>query len=62
MSAAKEAQNNVKMKINQGKKVDFKKEVRDPHLVAGLVKIFLRELPEPLMTFEVTAKEQRIRR
>jgi len=27
--------------------------VTDPHVVANLIKVFFRELPEPLMTFDL---------
>jgi hypothetical protein len=27
--------------------------VRDPHVVAGALKLYLRELPEPLMTYKL---------
>lgn len=33
-----------------GEKLDFA-EYRDPHLAAVIMKLFLRELPEPLMTY-----------
>ena len=29
----------------------FGEEFQDPHLAAVLIKLFLRELPEPLLTF-----------
>ena len=40
--------------INQpaGEPVDFS-DVMDPHIVAGLLKMFIREYPEPLLTFEL---------
>jgi hypothetical protein len=34
-----------------GKKVDL--EGRDIHTVAGVLKLFFRELPEPLLTYEL---------
>ena len=34
-----------------GDKVEFR-EYSDVHLAAVLIKLFLRELPEPLLTFE----------
>jgi Rho GTPase-activating protein 1 len=40
----------VKMGYNQGLPVDFL-EYNDPHLAATTIKMFLRELPEPLLTF-----------
>jgi len=38
--------------IDQGKEVDFQKFVKAPHNVTGLVKLFLREFPVPLLTFD----------
>jgi hypothetical protein len=35
-----------------GKKVDLNTVV-NVHTVAGLLKVFFRELPEPLLTFEL---------
>lgn len=32
--------------------MDFDRECRDPHTVASLLKMYLRELPEPLVTYE----------
>jgi Rho GTPase-activating protein 1 len=45
--------NEWKQKINEGHMdfVDLTKE--DPHVVAGLLKTFLRDLSEPLLTFEL---------
>jgi hypothetical protein len=40
---------------NSGTPPDLSKE-RDPHTVTGLLKLFFRELPEPLMTFELYDK------
>lgn len=31
-------------------------ESADPHMAAVLIKMFLRELPEPLLTFEAYSK------
>jgi hypothetical protein len=47
--------NDVKMLQNsylKGRKVDLSK-VQDPHTVAGVLKIFLREAKDPLLTFEL---------
>ncbi len=35
-----------------GKVVDFNK-VEDPNVVSGLLKMYFRELPEPLLTFDL---------
>ena len=37
-------------KINSGENVEF--SLHDVHIAAVLLKTFLRELPEPLLTFE----------
>lgn len=41
---------NWKKLFDKGEKVDLALEP-DPHAVAGLMKLFLRELPEPILTF-----------
>ena len=33
--------------------VDMSEHVRDIHCVAGALKLYLRELPEPLMTYSL---------
>lgn len=43
--------NEVKRKINEGVSVDM--SVEDTHVVAGLLKTFLRDLHEPLLTYEL---------
>jgi len=45
--------NELKKKINEGsiEIVNFSNE--DTHVVAGLLKTFLRDLSEPLLTFEL---------
>ncbi|XP_003388212.1 PREDICTED: rho GTPase-activating protein 1-like isoform X2 [Amphimedon queenslandica] len=45
----------VKKAFNQGVPVDFE-SYADPHLTATILKMFLRELPEPLMTFNLHSK------
>ncbi|KNC69511.1 hypothetical protein SARC_17981, partial [Sphaeroforma arctica JP610] len=44
--------NAYKYKLDQGVNVDFDQE-ENPHNVAGLIKLYLRELPEPLMTWDM---------
>jgi len=39
-------------RIDKGEDVDLSQEM-DPHAVAGLLKLYFRDLPEPLMTFEL---------
>jgi hypothetical protein len=39
------------LNLQTGKKIDLTGE--DIHNVAGLLKLFFRELPEPLLTFEL---------
>lgn len=41
----------LKQKVNRGEDVDFKDV--DTHVVAGLLKTFLRDLNEPLLTYEL---------
>ena len=44
----------VQTRINKGEAVDFQNEFGgDFHLAAVLLKTFLRELKEPLMTFDL---------
>lgn len=43
--------NDIKRRVNTGEAVDLKDI--DTHAVAGLLKCFLRELNEPLLTFEL---------
>lgn len=42
----------MKQRIDKGEDVDLSK-IQDPHTVCGLMKQYLRELPEPLCTFEL---------
>lgn len=41
----------LKQKVNGGNDVDFKDV--DTHVIAGLLKTFLRDLVEPLLTYEL---------
>lgn len=41
----------LKQKVNDGNDVDFKDV--DTHVIAGLLKTFLRDLEEPLLTYEL---------
>lgn len=43
--------NELKRKINEGAPVDMSSE--DTHVVAGILKTFLRDLHEPLLTYEL---------
>eukprot|EP01118_Nematostelium_gracile_P011961 TRINITY_DN4314_c0_g2_i1.p1 TRINITY_DN4314_c0_g2~~TRINITY_DN4314_c0_g2_i1.p1 ORF type:complete len:766 (-),score=242.13 TRINITY_DN4314_c0_g2_i1:1027-3177(-) len=43
--------NEYKKAINRGEKIDLSKE-SDPHAVSGLLKLYFRELPEPILTFQ----------
>eukprot|EP01127_Copromyxa_protea_P015900 TRINITY_DN4643_c1_g1_i3.p1 TRINITY_DN4643_c1_g1~~TRINITY_DN4643_c1_g1_i3.p1 ORF type:complete len:1190 (+),score=253.10 TRINITY_DN4643_c1_g1_i3:3-3572(+) len=50
ISANKPKLDVIREKIDKGGSVDFY-EMDDPHMITGLIKLFLRELPEPLLTF-----------
>ncbi|XP_061565204.1 SH3 domain-binding protein 1 [Cololabis saira] len=52
LAAAASVVKRLKTCLNQGK-VDHSEFSMDPHAVAGALKCYLRELPEPLMTFEL---------
>eukprot|EP01104_Vermistella_antarctica_P002925 TRINITY_DN13101_c0_g1_i1.p1 TRINITY_DN13101_c0_g1~~TRINITY_DN13101_c0_g1_i1.p1 ORF type:complete len:754 (+),score=192.56 TRINITY_DN13101_c0_g1_i1:567-2828(+) len=45
----------MRKQVDRGKYGAFK-SVRDPHTVSGLLKTYLRELPEPLFSFEFFSK------
>ncbi len=49
-----------KASFNDGKPVDFVVLRASPHSVAGLLKAWLRELPEPLLTYAMFDKWMRI--
>eukprot|EP01132_Coremiostelium_polycephalum_P001272 gene1272-1602_t len=40
-----------KNKYDKGEKIDLLTQENDPHAVAGLLKLYLRELPDPLLTY-----------
>ncbi|XP_037618267.1 rho GTPase-activating protein 1-like [Sebastes umbrosus] len=42
----------VQLRYNSGETVNFR-EIEDVHLAAVILKTFLRELPEPLLTFQL---------
>ncbi|KTW28393.1 hypothetical protein T552_01655 [Pneumocystis carinii B80] len=49
--------NSLKTLFDAGKKVDFKDECwSDINVIAGALKLWLRELPEPLMTYKLYPK------
>ncbi|KAK7939971.1 hypothetical protein WMY93_003297 [Mugilogobius chulae] len=52
LAAAASVVKRLKTCLDQGK-VDHSEFSMDPHAVAGALKSYLRELPEPLMTFEL---------
>lgn len=43
--------NDFKVRVNAGEQVDFKDV--DTHAIAGLLKTFLRDLNEPLLTYDL---------
>ena len=44
---------NLKKQFDYGESVDLRTHTKDPHAVAGVMKLFLREMPEPLITFKL---------
>jgi len=52
ISGNKEKVAMLKDSLDKGEEVDFIKEKANPNDVSSLLKMFLRELPEPLLTFE----------
>ncbi|KAM9832342.1 SH3 domain-binding protein 1 [Neosynchiropus ocellatus] len=52
LAAAASVVKRLKSCLDQGT-VDYSEFSMDPHAVAGALKCYLRELPEPLMTFEL---------
>eukprot|EP00013_Stygamoeba_regulata_P023485 CAMPEP_0177663090 /NCGR_PEP_ID=MMETSP0447-20121125/19725_1 /TAXON_ID=0 /ORGANISM="Stygamoeba regulata, Strain BSH-02190019" /LENGTH=492 /DNA_ID=CAMNT_0019168873 /DNA_START=73 /DNA_END=1551 /DNA_ORIENTATION=+ len=55
LSGSRSQIDELKRAYNGGEEVDLN-EVRDPHVVAGLLKAFVREMPEPLFTFALYDK------
>eukprot|EP01125_Pyxidicula_operculata_P006594 TRINITY_DN2275_c0_g1_i3.p1 TRINITY_DN2275_c0_g1~~TRINITY_DN2275_c0_g1_i3.p1 ORF type:complete len:934 (-),score=292.68 TRINITY_DN2275_c0_g1_i3:894-3695(-) len=53
VSPPKPALDAIRQKIDKGIPVDLDKEADEVHIVSGLIKLFLRELPQPLLTFEL---------
>jgi hypothetical protein len=51
LSGDSSVMNDFKKKLESGKKVSFS-ELKDINAVAGLIKLYFRELPEPLCTFD----------
>lgn len=52
ISAMKSSLKEITDRIDKGENVDYS-DLPDPHIVPGLLKQFLRELPEPLLTFNL---------
>eukprot|EP01122_Echinamoeba_exundans_P007434 TRINITY_DN2299_c0_g2_i1.p1 TRINITY_DN2299_c0_g2~~TRINITY_DN2299_c0_g2_i1.p1 ORF type:complete len:1223 (-),score=342.55 TRINITY_DN2299_c0_g2_i1:17-3685(-) len=52
LSPPKPALDALKKQLDAGKDVNFA-EIDDVNVISGLIKLFLRELPEPLLTFEL---------
>lgn len=52
ISAMKSALVEAQEKIDAGHRIEFS-DLTDPHIGPALFKQFLRELPEPLLTFEL---------
>lgn len=53
MSGHQTVVSQMREKIDKGDSVTFLSTVHDNHAIAGLIKLYLRELPEPLITFDV---------
>lgn len=52
ISGSQETIRNIKETFEKGKQVDLSKEL-NPHTVAGVLKLFFTELPNPLFSFEL---------
>ena len=44
--------NEIKARVDKGEKIHFQDEKIDCHTVAGLLRLYFRELPIPLIPFE----------
>ena len=42
----------LKSRLDSGHSIDFFEENSDCHVIAGLLRLYFRELPDPLFTFE----------
>ena len=51
ISAMKSALDSIQSKVDAGERIVYS-DLDDPHIAPALFKQFLRELPEPLLTFE----------
>ena len=52
LSGATQVINQLKEKIDTNREVKFTPDM-DPHVISGLIKLYLREMPEPLLTFQL---------
>lgn len=52
LSANKQQLDEMRNNIDKGGSIDIT-EIEDPHLITGIIKLFLRSLPEPLLTFQL---------
>ncbi len=52
ISGNKERVAGLKDAFDRGEEVDFIKEKTNPNDISSLFKMFLRELPEPILTYE----------
>lgn len=52
LSANKQQLDELRERLDKGADLDLN-EIDDPHLITGLIKLFLRCLPEPLLTYQL---------
>ena len=60
LSAPKQTTVLLKCLIDEGHEIDFDKWKADAHVVGHLLKQYLRELPDPLLTYELYSQFLRI--
>eukprot|EP01122_Echinamoeba_exundans_P009882 TRINITY_DN3558_c0_g1_i1.p1 TRINITY_DN3558_c0_g1~~TRINITY_DN3558_c0_g1_i1.p1 ORF type:complete len:1362 (+),score=342.93 TRINITY_DN3558_c0_g1_i1:171-4256(+) len=53
LSAIKDDLDDIKMRMDRGHPPDFSNSLDNPHVVTGILKQYLREMPDPLFTFDL---------